>query len=224
MPAVPAVPTMPAVSAVPAPARYTVSLAGDASDVRAAQRLRHADFNVADLYVPRVLCRLAALTAVLCAGIVLSPLAARCAPGRRAALVRIWCRALVRSLGVRIQVSGALPRTGGVLIVANHISWLDIPVLAAVRPARMLAKSEIRGWPIAGALAVRGHTLFIARESPRALPGTVARIAAALREGSAVTAFPEGSTWCGRGQGRFRRAVFQAALDAGVPVRPVHIG
>jgi 1-acyl-sn-glycerol-3-phosphate acyltransferase len=171
----------------------------------------------------RVLGRVAALVAVLCAGIVLSPLAARCAPGRHAALVRLWCRALVRSLGVRIRVGGALPPDGGVLIVSNHISWLDIPLLAAVRPARMLAKSDVRTWPVAGALAVRGRTLFIDRHRPRALPGTIARIAAALRDGSAVTAFPEGSTWCGRSQGSFRRAVFQAALDAGVPVQPVRV-
>jgi hypothetical protein len=87
----------------------------------------------------------------------------------------------------------------------------------------MLAKAEVREWPVAGALAVRGGSLFIERDRLRALPETVARIADALRAGAAVVAFPEGSTWCGRAQGRFRRAVFQAALDAGVPVQPVHL-
>ncbi len=67
------------------------------------------------------------------------------------------------------------------------------------------------------------RALFIDRDRLRALPDTVARIARALREGGAVAAFPEGSTWCGRAQGTFRRAVFQAALDAGVPVQPVRI-
>jgi 1-acyl-sn-glycerol-3-phosphate acyltransferase len=110
-----------------------------------------------------------------------------------------------------------------VLLVANHVSWLDIPLLAAVRPARMLAKTEIRQWPVAGALVARGGALFIERDRLRALPGTVARIAGALRDGAAVVAFPEGSTWCGRAHGRFHRAVFQAALDAGVPVQPVRL-
>jgi 1-acyl-sn-glycerol-3-phosphate acyltransferase len=138
-------------------------------------------------------------------------------------LVRRWCRAIVRAAGVRVRITGAAVPTGGLLLVANHISWLDIPLLAAVRPGRMLAKAEVREWPVAGALAARGGSLFIERDRLRALPETVARIADALRAGAAVVAFPEGSTWCGRAQGPFRRAVFQAALDAGVPVQPVRL-
>jgi 1-acyl-sn-glycerol-3-phosphate acyltransferase len=87
----------------------------------------------------------------------------------------------------------------------------------------MLAKSEIRRWPVAGGPTARAGVLFIERDRPRALPGTVDAIAGALRAGAAVAAFPEGSTWCGRAHGPFRRAVFQAALDAGVPVQPVRI-
>jgi 1-acyl-sn-glycerol-3-phosphate acyltransferase len=87
----------------------------------------------------------------------------------------------------------------------------------------MLAKREIRHWPVAGALAARGGALFIDRDRLRALPATVDRIAAVLRAGGTVAVFPEGSTWCGRAQGRFRRAVFQAALDADACVQPVRI-
>ncbi|MFI9749465.1 lysophospholipid acyltransferase family protein [Streptomyces collinus] len=170
--------------------------------------------------VPRAVLRLTAVLLLLLAGIALTPLGGRIP----ASLVRRWCRWIVRAAGVRVRITGAAAPTGGLLLVANHISWLDIPLLAAVRPARMLAKTEVRHWPVAGALAARGGTLFIDRDRLRALPGTVARIAGALREGAAVAAFPEGSTWCGRAQGTFRRAVFQAALDAGVPVQPVRIG
>ncbi|MHC5908884.1 lysophospholipid acyltransferase family protein, partial [Streptomyces sp. S6] len=120
------------------------------------------------------------------------------------------------------RITGAAPPDGGLLVVANHISWLDVPLLAAVRPARMLAKREIRQWPVAGPIAARA-SLFIDRDRLRALPDTVSRIAGALRAGQAVAVFPEGSTWCGREHGRFRRAVFQAALDAGAPVQPVRI-
>ncbi|MEU2777841.1 lysophospholipid acyltransferase family protein [Streptomyces sp. NPDC007162] len=169
--------------------------------------------------VPRAVLRFAAVVVLMLTAIALLPLGGRIP----AEWVRRFCRLLVRAAGVRVRLTGSAPGTGGVLLVANHISWLDIPLLAAVRPARMLAKQEIRAWPVAGALVAGAGVLFIDRDRLRALPGTVARIAGALREGAAVVAFPEGSTWCGRAQGRFRRAVFQAALDAGAPVQPVRL-
>ncbi|MFE7649441.1 lysophospholipid acyltransferase family protein [Streptomyces phaeoluteigriseus] len=169
--------------------------------------------------VPRAVLRLVAVAVLLLAGIALLPVG-RSVP---ASLVRRWARAIVRAAGVRPRVTGAAVPDGGLLLVANHISWLDIPLLAVVRPARLIAKTEIRRWPVAGPLAARGGVLFIDRDRLRTLPGTVAHIAGLLRTGAAVGVFPEGSTWCGRAQGTFRRAVFQAALDAGVPVQPVRI-
>ncbi|WP_217143553.1 1-acyl-sn-glycerol-3-phosphate acyltransferase [Streptomyces sp. AC627_RSS907] len=186
------------------------------------ERSRHA------AAVPRAVLRLAAVAVLLLAGIVLVLTQFGRGPRRVRgkipdALVRRWCRWIVRAAGVQVRVTGAAAPAGGLLLVANHVSWLDIPLLAAVRPARMLAKSEIRRWPVAGRLVARAGVLFIERDRLRALPDTVAAIAGALREGAAVAAFPEGSTWCGRARGTFRRAVFQAALDAGVPVQPVRI-
>ncbi|MEW2401172.1 lysophospholipid acyltransferase family protein [Streptomyces sp. NPDC046862] len=169
--------------------------------------------------VPLAVLRLTVLAVLLLGGITLLPLGGRVPAGA----VRWWCRVMLRAAGVRLRFSGAATPAGGVLLVANHISWMDIPLLAAVRPARMLAKTEIRQWPVAGPLTARAGVLFIERDRLRALPDTVARIAGALRAGGAVTAFPEGSTWCGRAQGTFRRAVFQAAIDAGAPVQPVRI-
>ncbi|WP_326574411.1 1-acyl-sn-glycerol-3-phosphate acyltransferase [Streptomyces sp. NBC_00481] len=169
--------------------------------------------------LPRAAARFTAVVALVAVGVLVRLVGLRVPPG----VVRRWCRWTVRASGVRIRISGAAPPTGGLLLVANHVSWLDIPLLGAVRPARMLAKSDIRRWPVLGALVARGGTLFIERDRIRALPETVARVAEVLRGGAAVVAFPEGSTWCGRAQGRFRRAVFQAALDAGVPVQPVRL-
>ncbi len=167
--------------------------------------------------VPRAVLRLVTVLVVVAAGAALTPVGARI-PARA---VRWWCRTIVRAAGIRLRITGTTTPTGGLLLVANHISWLDIPLLAAVRPARMLAKAEIRHWPVAGTLTAGSGALFIDRDRLRALPETVASIAGALRAGGAVAVFPEGSTWCGRAQGHFRRAVFQAALDAGVPVQPV---
>ncbi|MFF7162424.1 lysophospholipid acyltransferase family protein [Streptomyces sp. NPDC008086] len=169
--------------------------------------------------VPLAVLRLTAVLLLLVVGFVAIPLSGRIPAG----LIRRWCGWVGRAAGVRVRIDGGAAPDGGLLLVANHVSWLDIPLLAAVRPARMLAKSEIRDWPVAGWLTARSGALFIDRDRIRALPGTVARIAGALRAGEAVAVFPEGSTWCGRAQGRFRRAAFQAALDADVPVQPVRL-
>ncbi len=173
--------------------------------------------------VPHAVLRLTAVLLLVVAGTVLLPVVRLLPAAPRERTIRAWCRAVVRVVGVKVRITGAAPRHGGLLMVANHISWLDIPLLAAVRPGRMLAKTEIRQWPVAGALTARSGALFIDRDRLRALPATVARIADGLRAGSAVVVFPEGSTWCGRAQGYFRRAAFQAALDADVPVQPVRL-
>jgi 1-acyl-sn-glycerol-3-phosphate acyltransferase len=148
---------------------------------------------------------------------------------------RGWARGLLRALGVRLRLIGAPPRRAA-LLAANHVSWLDTLAILAVTPARMLAKSEVGGWPVIGALARVGCTLFIDRDRPRTLPGTVAAVAAALRAGDQVAVFPQATTSCGTagripaagrcssGAARpvpFRPALFQAALDAGAPVVPI---
>ncbi|MFJ7497027.1 lysophospholipid acyltransferase family protein [Streptomyces sp. NPDC097727] len=162
--------------------------------------------------------------ACILAGVLGAPFVLLLGAVRRERLIRLWAYGVVRAFGVRVRVIGP-PGAGvpGTLVVANHISWLDIPLVAAVFPGRMLAKSEIRNWPLLGRLAAVGGTLFVERERFRALPTTVRDIAAALRGGSRVVAFPEGTTWCGRGGGRFGPAVFQAAIDADATIHPVRI-
>jgi 1-acyl-sn-glycerol-3-phosphate acyltransferase len=168
--------------------------------------------------------RLIALVGVVAFGFVLLPLLALRRPGVRAFVARLWARGVLAAIGVRVRLRGRLPR-GPALLVANHISWLDIVALLAVVPHAMpLAKREIRDWPVIGVLARAGGTLFVDRERPRSLPGAVAEVAGALRGGAVVAGFPEGTTWCGSAGGRFRPALLQAALDAGAPVVPVAIG
>lgn len=148
-------------------------------------------------------------------------------PGRARAWWLTRCaRALLAAAGVRLVVRGGdrhAPRGQGVLVVANHLSWIDVVALAAVSPVRVLAKREVREWPVIGGLATRTGALFVDRAGLRALPATVAEAADALRAGATVGVFPEGTTWCGSAAGEFRRAAFQAAIDAAVPVRPVAI-
>ncbi|MFI1656014.1 lysophospholipid acyltransferase family protein [Streptomyces sp. NPDC020472] len=168
--------------------------------------------------------RLAAGTGTVLLGVLLAPAAGLLPAAVRLALVRGWVRAVVRAFGVRARYEGTADVvTGPFLVVANHVSWLDIPLLAAVLPGRMVAKTEVRRWPVLGPLAALGGTLFIDRDRLRALPGTVRAMAAVLAGGGRVVVFPEGSTWCGRAGGRFRPAAFQAALDSGCAVLPVRI-
>jgi 1-acyl-sn-glycerol-3-phosphate acyltransferase len=142
-------------------------------------------------------------------------------------------RAVLRAAGVRLRIHADGPATttggprrtygSGVLVVANHLSWIDVVALGAVAPVRMIAKREVAEWPLIGAIARRTGALFVDRAGLRELPAVVAGTAAALRSGATVGVFPEGTTWCGSASGPFRRAPFQAALDAGRPVRPVRI-
>ncbi|MGW3559091.1 lysophospholipid acyltransferase family protein [Streptomyces sp. NPDC000963] len=176
-----------------------------------------------DAGLPRAVARLTAGTGAVLLGLLLAPAAALLPPAARLALVRLWARTVVRAFGVRVRYGGSPVATGPLLVVAHHVSWLDVPLLAAVLPARMVAKAEVRHWPVLGVLAALGGTLFIDRDRIRALPGTVRAMTGVLAGGGRVAVFPEGSTWCGRERGRFRPAAFQAALDADCAVQPVRI-
>ncbi|RFU84677.1 1-acyl-sn-glycerol-3-phosphate acyltransferase [Streptomyces triticagri] len=144
--------------------------------------------------------------------------------------VRNRARRLLDALGVRLEGDDSplsLPGDGGppvgTLIVADHVSWLDVPALLAREPASLVAKREVGHWPLVGRLARRAGTCFLERESPRALPGAVAAVRDRLLAGQSVIVFPQGTTWCTEAGGSYRRAMFQSAIDAGAPVRPVTV-
>ena len=162
---------------------------------------------------------LAAAGVLLVAAVVLPVLPA----GRVPAATRRAARALLAALGVRHVLAGR-PVTRRALVVANHVSWLDVLVLLAHLPARMLAKREVRAWPVIGRIAAAMGTVFIDRDRPRDRPHTVAAVAGVLADGGVVAAFPEGTTWCGRTGGPLRPAVFQAAVGARATIAPVRIG
>lgn len=175
----------------------------------------------------RVAARMTGLVVVLLATVVGAPLLPT---GARDRWVRRCSRAALRAAGVRLRITGddRYRDGGGALVVANHTSWIDVLALDAVQPVRMLAKREVRDWPVIGGLAARTGALFVDRAGLHALPATVAATADALRAGGVVGVFPEGTTWCGEAAGSFSRAAFQAAIDAAadavVVVRPVAIG
>lgn len=148
----------------------------------------------------------------------------RLGPLARAELVRSSAAALLDSLRVRVVSSGEVPPDNvPVLIVANHVSWLDSYVINSLNPARFVAKSELRDWPVIGTVAARFGTFFLRRGSFRDAARTVTRLSAVLRGGYPVAAFPEGTTSRGDGVGCFHPAMFQAAVNSQAMVQPIAI-
>lgn len=138
----------------------------------------------------------------------------------RARHTRRWSAAFLRLLGVQLQTLGA-PRPGAKLIVANHVSWLDILAIDAVEPARFVSKAEVRHWPLFGRIAVATGTLFIERERARDALRVVHQMAAALQAGDTLAVFPEGTTSDGRALLPFHANLLQAAIATATPVQPV---
>ncbi len=147
---------------------------------------------------------------------------ARWSPEQRAQAVQEWAARMLRALGVTLHTQGQAA-AGPLLCVANHIAWLDILVLHAVRHCRFVAKSEVHHWPLIGAMAAGAGTLFIERASRRDAMRVVHDMAQALSAGDVVTIFPEGTTSLGDTVLPFHANLLQAAIVTHTPVQPLLI-
>ena len=145
----------------------------------------------------------------------------RLQPAEREARVQAWAQRVLRVLGVGLEVRGPTPATGPLLLVANHISWLDILVIHASGHCRFVSKSDVRQWPLIGTLATGAGTLYIERASRRDALRVVHRMADALKSGDILAVFPEGTTSDGVSLLPFHANLIQAAVSAGAPVQPV---
>jgi 1-acyl-sn-glycerol-3-phosphate acyltransferase len=152
-------------------------------------------------------------------------------PGRSRAK-HIYCRMMLWCLGVRVTVSGGPIRNlPGMLVVSDHVSWLDIVTIAAVlpttrwraAPASFVGRADVAANLVVRMMACIIKVIPIERASLRQLPAVVDVVAARLRAGQTVVAFPEGTTWCGLASGPFYPAMFQAAVDTGRPVQPLRL-
>jgi 1-acyl-sn-glycerol-3-phosphate acyltransferase len=135
--------------------------------------------------------------------------------------IRRWSRQLLAICNVSVQIThGSAVPLKHALIVANHVSWLDIFVINALYPCRFVAKSEIRSWPLAGWLVEKAGTVFIARGSKRDLRNIFKGLVHALQGGQRVAFFPEGTTAAQGTLLPFHANLFEAAVDAKVKVQP----
>jgi lyso-ornithine lipid O-acyltransferase len=133
-----------------------------------------------------------------------------------------WGRLGARCLGIRATPSGPSPRAGS-LVVANHQGYADIVTIGGLFPCVFAARHDMRRWPLFGALAASGATIFINRQDLRAGYRGVAKVTAALLQGATVIAFPEGTLTDGEDMLPFRTGIFQAAVEAEAPVTPAAI-
>jgi 1-acyl-sn-glycerol-3-phosphate acyltransferase len=129
-----------------------------------------------------------------------------------------WCRRIVKALGLRCCVEGEIPRGGAV--VSNHMSYLDILLYSSVQPFVMVAKTEVRGWPLLGWITAQAGTVYVQRGGgPATYPSVNAEMAEAYQRGLPVLFFPEGTTTDGACVLPFRRGLFHSVLNNGVPLR-----
>lgn len=142
---------------------------------------------------------------------------------RQQRILKTWSRQLLAIFNIGIQIEGQQPARpeGGCLMVANHVSWLDIFVLNAIHPARFIAKSEVRDWPIIGWLCKRTGTIFIERGLRQNTSLINMRISYLLGQGECVGLFPEGTTTDGNQVGNFHSALLQSAINARARLCPI---
>lgn len=137
------------------------------------------------------------------------------------ALPVVWHRLALALIGVRVHVRGRVPRDRPLLIVANHVSWSDIPVLGSVMALCFVAKREVRSWPGVNLLAWLQRTVFIDRQRRHDSLGQAETIAQRMLDGDTIVLFAEGTTGDGHHVGPFKSALFGAVNTA---LRESHVG
>jgi 1-acyl-sn-glycerol-3-phosphate acyltransferase len=145
----------------------------------------------------------------------------RMTPAQRHERIQWWSKKTLAILGIELKASGTA-QPAGHLVVANHVSWLDIAAVHAVLPqARFVSKADVKHWPVVGALVTGAGTLYIERTSKRDALRVVHQTAEALQSGDCVAVFPEGTTGAGPELLPFHANLLQAAVATESPVLPV---
>ncbi len=139
--------------------------------------------------------------------------------------IRRWSKKLLEICGVRVTLHGSNPPDSAhhSLIVSNHVSWLDIFVINSLYPCRFVAKSDIRDWPLIGWLCAKSGTIFIARGRQRDVRRIYENLVESLQRGERIAFFPEGTTAPQGTMLPFHANLFEAAIEAVVPVQPCAI-
>lgn len=158
-------------------------------------------------------------------GLLLAVFYPRFGKSARRRILQRWSAGLLEILNVTLKIPAedSLSTLPPGLIVANHISWLDVMVLNSVIPMRFVAKSEVRNWPAIGWLSARVQTIFIERGKARDAARINLQLADLLQGGECLAIFPEGTSTDGAQVARFHASLLQSAIDSRTEVHPVAI-
>lgn len=136
-------------------------------------------------------------------------------------LPHAYHRVVALILGLEVRAMGEALQAGPCLIVANHVSWIDIVALSALAPVSFIAKREVAQWPFFGALARLQRTVFVDRERRHRAHGDKTEIERRLEAGDTLVLFPEGTSGDGASVLPFKSSLFGAADAEHLPIQPV---
>ncbi|MFN7093891.1 MAG: lysophospholipid acyltransferase family protein [Burkholderiales bacterium] len=171
--------------------------------------------------------RLVSLTIIILVSLLMVLLLFPITPRKQWAYVaRKWAKIILLCVGVRIEVIGNKDDDyikANTMVISNHISWLDIPVLYTLHFVNFIGRAEIRKWPLLNLLVKSGGTIFIARDKKRELVKLNQYISEKLINGATIGLFPEGKTGNGDQVLPFKSSLLEAALIAKSSLLPVVI-
>ena len=136
-------------------------------------------------------------------------LSGKCSGSKRAAWLQRVSRRILGIFKTQIKTSGSIPKSG--LLVSNHLSYVDILVIASITPAVFVAKREVKGWPVFGFFARLAGTVFVDRERRTHVGQTTSEIETALNQGALVVLFPEGTSSNGETVLPFKSSLLEPA-------------
>jgi lyso-ornithine lipid O-acyltransferase len=135
----------------------------------------------------------------------------------------VWARIMCRILGIRVVRMGDISGENGTFSVCNHISYVDIIVIAAIRPAVFVARHDMKSWPLLGWLASLAGTVYLNRKSGEALLGVMTALEEIIAHGINVVIFPEGTTSDGKTVKKFKSSLFDLPARRNLAIQPISI-
>jgi 1-acyl-sn-glycerol-3-phosphate acyltransferase len=141
--------------------------------------------------------------------------------------IQMWSQRTLEMIGIQVH-HGALPQplkssVTPLLLVANHVSWIDALIIQSIQPSIFVAKSEVQKWPVIGSIATACGVIFVDRSSPNSARRMVDDVSSALHHGYCVAGFPEGTSSEGTSVNLFHPNIFEAAINHHTHVQPVAI-